>query len=368
MTCYTFFVLILLLLTQGGCVRNMADRETRTPSPSTPRKLASHAFGAVHHTYADVYAEPDVQAERLTQCIYGDVVRIEQENHWWYGVKVGPYPALSGWIHKAAVTLLAPDASYIKERHLTTIVIRQDLSQVFVWPSQTVQIVLGTELPFLGESGQWYLVRLPSNDIGRIARAAVQPPASSVPEFEAPPMPAASDTPPLAAPTPTPSAPVRTIHPQPQPAEVASTLRPLIHSKKAPIATPQTLPRQRRHIVITAKRFLGKAYVWGGTTPRGFDCSGLSYFVYKLNGVELPRVAFSQFRHSIGQKIQRKDLEHGDLVFFQTYKRGPSHVGIYIGQNQFIHASPRYGVTTSSLDEPYFRQRYIGAKTIFSTS
>ncbi len=267
-----------------------------------------------------------MNADRLTQCVYGDVVKIVEKNGWWYSVKIGPYPELEGWVHKTVVTLLPPQASYLKERNLATIVIRQEQSEVFVWPGKTFEIAMGTELPFLGEAGQWYLVRLPDDDVGRIERDAVYPSAALQP----------------------------------------SLIQPLIHAKDEPPPKPVNIPEKRKDIIWTARKFLGKVYVWGGTTPRGFDCSGLSYFVYKLNGIELPRVSWLQYRTRQGKKIRKTDLGVGDLVFFETYKAGPSHVGIYIGDNQFIHASPSRGVTTSSLDEPYFKTRYIGAKTLFS--
>jgi hypothetical protein len=323
---YTFhfiFLLFLNIATYLGCHKGISELPQK-PQPKTTKTFSSR-FGAIRHTFADVYVEPDVKSERLTQCIYGDVVRIEQENLWWYAVKVGPYPGLSGWIHKSMVIQLPSNALYLKERGHTTIVIRQDMSQVFVWPSQTINIVMGTELPFIGESGQWYLVRLPSNDVGRIARDAVHPFASII-------------------------------------------AQPLIHSKQVPSPEPLNILEYRRDIITTAQKFLGKVYIWGGTTPRGFDCSGLTYFVYKLHGIELPRVSWLQFRDEIGKQIKKTHLTQGDLVFFQTYKPGPSHVGIYIGNNQFIHASPKYGVTISNLDDPYFRGRYIGAKTVFLSS
>ncbi|MBD3309346.1 hypothetical protein GF339_23315 [candidate division KSB3 bacterium] len=322
-------LIICVLFLMGGCASERSSSphsSSRKTSPETHTPLTAFRFGAIQTTYASVYADSSANSERLSECIYGDIVRIEDETRWWYAVKIGPYPdELAGWVHKSAIVELSPKASYLRERNIMTIVIRQNISQVFVWPSQTINIVMGTELPFIGESDQWYLVRLPNNDIGRIARAAVDPqPAISVPT------------------------------------------QPLIHSKQDTQISPQQIVTQRRNIINTAKQFLGKVYVWGGSTPRGFDCSGLSYFVYKLNGIELPRVSWLQFRDDIGTKIKKTHLSHGDLVFFQTYKPGPSHVGIYIGDNQFIHASPRYGVTTSNLDEPYFKRRYVGAKTLFA--
>ncbi len=311
-----------------GCASNNLFSRTQ-PAPTASSEGAYHKpapfeFAAVHYTYADAFAQPDIHSERLTQCVYGDVVRIVEEGSWWFRVKIGPSPELEGWMHKAALTVLSTKSLYLQERHITTIVIRQNLSRVFIWPSSGVDIVMGTELPFIGDSGQWYLVRLPSNDIGRIARESVYP----------------------------------------SPAE-----EPLIQSKQEPVSLASWEIRdQRREIVSKAREFLGVTYVWGGTTPRGFDCSGLSYFVYKLHGIELPRVSWLQFRESAGRSIKKSQLKHGDLVFFTTYKKGPSHVGIYIGDNHFIHASPTKGVTISDLNEPYFRSRYLGAKMVLSAS
>jgi cell wall-associated NlpC family hydrolase len=350
---YIVGIIFLVFLNGWGCTQDSQILSQKPPQQASHQKQASFRFGAINRTYADVYAQPDVDSERLTQCIYGDVIRIEQENGWWYSIKVGPYPELSGWIHKFAVTVLNSDAQYIRERNLTTIVIRQDISHVFVWPSTTINIVMGTELPFIGESEKWYLVRLPTNDIGRIARGAVYPSVASQPLIQSKQIAQSKQI----------------VQPKQR---IQSTQRiqskKRIPSKQSLVLIPREIIQQRHDIVTTAQRFLGKVYVWGGTTPRGFDCSGLSYLVYKLNGIELPRVSWLQFRNGFGQKIKRSELDYGDLVFFQTYKQGASHVGIYVGNNQFIHASPTYGVTTSSLNDPYFRKRYIGAKTIFSAS
>lgn len=330
------------MLCQGCSTQSQQNR----PGTSRGAKASLYRFGAVRHTFADVYTEPNATSERLTQCMYGDVVRLERETDWWYYVKVGPYPELSGWMPKVFVTPLRSDALYLKERKITTIVIRQSKSDVFVWPSQTFPLAMGTELPFLGEAEQWYLVRLPTNDIGRIAKHAVQPAAPVELQQQQPliQIKKSLNTPELSAEQ-----------------ELSDEPLPIVFA-------PQGVPIQRREIISTAEQFLGKVYIWGGTTPRGFDCSGLTYFVYKLNGIELPRVSWLQYRNKYGKKVKKNHLIQGDLVFFETYKPGPSHVGIYIGNNKFIHASPKKGVSISNLDEPYFKRRYIGAKTVFSSA
>lgn len=119
-------------------------------------------------------------------------------------------------------------------------------------------------------------------------------------------------------------------------------------------------------IVRTAQRFIGTAYRWGGTSQRdGFDCSGLTMTVYRLNGLELPRSAHDQFH--AGTPVTRNGLQPGDLVFFATGSANRiSHVGIYKGQGRFIHA-PSQGnpIRTASLSNTYFDTRFRGARRYF---
>ncbi len=122
--------------------------------------------------------------------------------------------------------------------------------------------------------------------------------------------------------------------------------------------------RFREEIVKTARRYVGVPYRWGGESPRtGFDCSGFTMVVYRLNGLDLPRSSRQQWK--VGKQIGRGQLQKGDLVFFATAGRGGvSHVGIYTGENKFLHA-PRRGsrIKTSSLSSQYFKTRYVGARS-----
>jgi cell wall-associated NlpC family hydrolase len=108
-----------------------------------------------------------------------------------------------------------------------------------------------------------------------------------------------------------------------------------------------------------AMRFLGVPYVFGGTSTGGFDCSGYVQHVFAMMGFHLPRTADAQFY--AGRTIAGA-MKPGDLVFFQTYLPGPSHVGIYLGNDEFVHASSSHGVTISSLHQAYWSVRYLGAK------
>ncbi|MHB8062543.1 MAG: C40 family peptidase [Ruminiclostridium sp.] len=117
-------------------------------------------------------------------------------------------------------------------------------------------------------------------------------------------------------------------------------------------------------LISTAKSFMGVSYVWGGTTPSGFDCSGFTQYVLKKNGISVPRTASEQY--NIGTSVSKSKLRVGDLVFFTTYKAGASHLGFYIGNGNFIHASSSKGVTISSLSNTYYTSHYIGARRIIN--
>ncbi len=116
----------------------------------------------------------------------------------------------------------------------------------------------------------------------------------------------------------------------------------------------------RTRIIASAKKRLGKPYIWGGTGPRGYDCSGLVYACYTENGQEIPRGSGQQYRR--GKRVSRKDLLPGDLVFFHTTNPGPSHVGIYAGEGKFIQSeTSKAGVRYSELDTGYWKKHYLGA-------
>jgi cell wall-associated NlpC family hydrolase len=110
-----------------------------------------------------------------------------------------------------------------------------------------------------------------------------------------------------------------------------------------------------------ALRFLGVPYAMGGTTARAFDCSGYVQHVFAMMGKHLPRTADAQFYAA--HKFQGSP-KPGDLLFFQTYEPGPSHVGISLGGDRFVHASSSHGVTVSTLHDSYWAPRYLGAKRV----
>lgn len=122
-------------------------------------------------------------------------------------------------------------------------------------------------------------------------------------------------------------------------------------------------------LVDAARSYLGTKYVWGGTSRSGIDCSGLVQAVYGAYGISLPRVTYQQI--GVGDSVPVNKLQAGDLVFFDTdrTKKGPDHVGIYIGGGKFIHA-PRTGdvVKISSLTDSYYMNRWMGGRRIAGVS
>ncbi|WP_163537614.1 NlpC/P60 family protein [Gracilibacillus sp. YIM 98692] len=116
----------------------------------------------------------------------------------------------------------------------------------------------------------------------------------------------------------------------------------------------------RQSLIGKAKFYIGVPYQWGGATPSGFDCSGYLQFVFQELNISLPRTVSDIWNATI--PINSPSI--GDLVFFETYKPGPSHAGIYLGNGQFIHAGLSNGVEISQLSQDYWSKRYIGAKRV----
>lgn len=116
----------------------------------------------------------------------------------------------------------------------------------------------------------------------------------------------------------------------------------------------------------SAYSFLGARYRFGGSSRSALDCSSFTQQVFREQSVNLPRTAREQF--NVGDEVVRGDLKKGDLVFFQTYARFPSHVGIYLGDRKMIHASSgQHRVVISSMDTPYYLSRYLGARRMTNT-
>ncbi|WP_099158309.1 NlpC/P60 family protein [Virgibacillus ndiopensis] len=113
-------------------------------------------------------------------------------------------------------------------------------------------------------------------------------------------------------------------------------------------------------VVQAAYSYIGTPYVWGGESPGGFDCSGFIQYIYSTQNITTPRTVPEMW--NFATPVNSPSI--GDLVFFETYKPGPSHMGIYIGDGKFIHAGQSNGVEISKMEYDYWQKRYLGAKRI----
>ena len=119
-----------------------------------------------------------------------------------------------------------------------------------------------------------------------------------------------------------------------------------------------------RTILKAAFNLLGVPYVFGGMSPGGFDCSGFVCYVFGKAGISLPRMADTQYEAVT--RIPKGNLRTGDLVFFETYCPGASHVGIYVGDGKFIHASCSKGISVAEVFTGYWGERYLGAGRVYN--
>lgn len=149
-----------------------------------------------------------------------------------------------------------------------------------------------------------------------------------------------------------------------QPAEVESASP--VQLKYAVLMDVEVESLPSKSLLEAVDEWYGVRYRTGGNTTSGVDCSGFTVGVYSaLYGMAIPRVSREQYR--ISTKLSTTDLKEGDLVFFNTNGRGVSHVGIYLGNNKFIHASVSKGVMVNDLFESYYLKRYIGGGRIEKT-
>jgi cell wall-associated NlpC family hydrolase len=144
----------------------------------------------------------------------------------------------------------------------------------------------------------------------------------------------------------------------------ANRLSAVYSTKMSQAGNTTTRDQKANAIIVTAKKYIGVPYKWGGTSPTtGFDCSGFVQYVFAQNGISLPRISRDQF--NTGTSVAFENLKPGDLVFFSIAKNGVvDHDGIYIGNGQFINSSSSKGVTIYDMG-PYWKSVYLGAKRVF---
>ncbi|MCZ8513450.1 C40 family peptidase [Paenibacillus filicis] len=121
----------------------------------------------------------------------------------------------------------------------------------------------------------------------------------------------------------------------------------------------------KKQLLADTRKYMYTPYVWGGSSPSGFDCSGFVYYMFTTHGIAMQRDG-SAVMAGWGAHVDRSSLMPGDLVFFETTDQGiVSHVGIYVGGGQFISATRSKGIYTQSMDTPYWSSHYRGARRYY---
>lgn len=295
-------------------VRKVADRLTLLPDP----KFGAKKYAVLNQAVVNLGDAPGAaEGDHLvTQGLLGMTVDLLQEKEGWYRVRL-QYDGYLGWVDASRLSVVDKaglDAWLAGQRAVVT----SRSTRVYKDPSRGSKVLaeatIGTDLPAPAGApqGGFTKVLLPGGGSSWIELAAVW---------------------------------------------LAPAEREAFAAK-----------RGADGVIATAKLFLNLPYLWGGTSGRGFDCSGFTQFAFRTNGYDLPRDADMQY--AVGDPIpDRSQLEPGDLVFFSTYKSGPSHVGIYIGNDHYINAASA-GVVICSFNSkdkdfsPTLFKQYIGARRI----
>jgi hypothetical protein len=266
-----------------------------------------YSEAVVTRSVADLHAKTSTRSERVTQAILGTPLMVAKERRAWLWVTTPD--AYRGWVEVAATRRLKfREPRYAHKGRIT--VVKSNVAVLYLEPfgepRKSITVTVDTRLELMSEQTHRCKVRLPDLSYGWIRREDVS-------------------------------------------------------IRSADFNYPAT---NRQRTAETGKRFLGIPYLWGGTTPLGFDCSGFVQLVYKMNGVSIPRDAGMQYM--VGGPLDYTEISVADLVFFSNESSGVTHVGIYIGNGEFLHSSGRAGgVTINRLNEPFFRSIFVGARRLY---
>ncbi|MFA5858068.1 MAG: SUMF1/EgtB/PvdO family nonheme iron enzyme [Elusimicrobiota bacterium] len=272
--------------------------------------------GIVTVPLAWLYRDPSAEAEILTQAMYGDTVKVIEEQPGWVKLTLDSQGDYLGWVEKEAVYTGKKVNEYLQKINKRQVLVIDTLTDIFVDTKTLTKIVenisAGVILPFESEQTGWFKVLAPVGKNGYTYGYV----SSS--------------------------------------AAVVNTRREL------------TEDEVRANIVTTAKKYMAIPYVWGANSSKGFDCSGFTYSTYRQNGIIIPRDCRPQCAY--GTIITREELKPGDAVYFTTYRPGASHTGIYAGNGNFIHASTKNGITVGELNDEYYQGRFFGARRFLPDS
>lgn len=292
----------------------------------------SLGVGRANEETVNVRSKATTDSTVVEQLSKGDKVVVKSKADGWYSIET--VDGTDGWVRADLLEIVNGDAARLKTIGTGTVTggtvnVREEASTEC---AVLTQVSEGTKVSVLGRSEDWYKVQLSSGTVGWINATLIDVKLAE------------------------------------QASRGAVQERKDVPKEEAPKASEESADKSdtRSQVVAYAKKFLGVNYVWGGTSPKGFDCSGFVLYVMKNFGVSLDRTSSSQLDD--GKRVKKSELRPGDLVFFDTNGRNNgriSHVGIYIGNGKFIHASSGHGeVMITDLDESYYANAYVAACSV----
>ena len=294
---------------------------TGSESASARKSFLSNAL-IIAQNVVNLYPEPDTSTELISQAVLGEKVLVLDRKDGFCRVSTEDH--YTGWLD---MRLTAPESD-LSDLPSTTIATL--FADVYTQPNAHSEIVTkltaGTRVVLArhAEAGDWVFLRLPDGTPGC----------------------------------------VHSVHLS----QTHSSADRLTLAQESGLRRTDILSALGINIAATAQRLIGTPYLWGGTTPFGIDCSGLTQLIYKLNGIQLRRDAYLQFadqrfvRIEEGQSLETAILDTGDLVAFSRRDdKRPTHIGIALGDGRFLHARGERGVRVDFCDTPEYLTSYLGA-------
>jgi N-acetylmuramoyl-L-alanine amidase len=295
--------------------------------------------GVVKGDILNIRKSPSTSSEVLEQLEKGMKVTITSSKDGWYKVL---HNGITGWVSSEFVT--------VKQVSSSTATIKEDDVNLREKASTDALVLRtfskGTGVNVLSSSDNWYKVSTSDGTIGWVFKDFISVKSTG-----------SSTSSSLKA---TPAKKTTSRGTEEQQRDISQSDN---DGKENEVSN--TVSDTRQQLIAYAKKFLGVRYVYGGSSPKGFDCSGFVSYVYDHFGINLERVAADQAKQGI--KVSRANLKAGDLIFYDTNggKNYINHVGIYIGDGMFIHASSgsnAHKVVISSLGEGFYSNAYMSAK------
>ena len=276
--------------------------------------------GVITGNTVNLRESPDTSAKVLDQLEKGTKVSVVKLSDNWYKITE---KGITGWI--------SADYLSIQESSLGTGYVTTETLNVRVKPDISSDLVTkvkaNEKVTLLDKSDNWYKIKTSDGDIGWVSADYITTRKPSTSRGDSP-------------------------------------LN--VDEGNFPSGDDSSASDAAKNLIAYAKKFVGGDYVYGGDSPKeGFDCSGFTSYVFGHFSIDLDRTASGQAGQ--GVKVKKSELKAGDLVFFDTNggHNGINHVGIYIGNGKFVHASsPRYGIMITDLSESYYERSYMTARRI----